>query len=364
MTKRYFLNLLVLVLAASAFAADPVLSDRVRKLIADKGVEAARQEAPMLVVAAQGEPDPDEKGMLALADDYLVEGNVEAAELVVHLQMMIGLSPDVAAKLGDVYMAKGVPFAASNFYRQALQADPGHEHARSQLDRIAREHPEVPDLSSAGERRQPAATDPEPAGDDDDAAAAKATPDRPARKPGPENDLLPYVLVADPDEVDSLDWEALRQRAGTDYPSRWDDLTLVDSCLWISPEELREYLGLSERLTAKRADFQCKYWVHDPNGESEVALQIYVERHATTKRVREIEADFSERFPSRQFTPLDPGARDLKAYVNNKGTYLYVFPENGITMWRIGYKPRNVALRLGLGPRFLQLLVQKYADHL
>ena len=67
-------TLTLALLSASAFAADPVLSDRVRKLIADKGVEAARQEAPMLVVAAQGQP----VAALAVVDELpcLVVGGV------------------------------------------------------------------------------------------------------------------------------------------------------------------------------------------------------------------------------------------------------------------------------------------------
>jgi len=55
-------------------------------------------------------------------------------------------------------------------------------------------------------------------------------------------------------------------------------------------------------------------------------------------KARENELGFSEGISGRQFTPFDSGAPDLGVYVNKKGKYLYVFPRNGRTMWRLGYR--------------------------
>jgi hypothetical protein len=362
---------LVAALVVLSVPAAETLSEQVRKLIDEKGVEVARQEAAMLVVSSGGEIQSDEKGMLALADDYLEKGNVDAAEMVLQLQMMTGPSAGVTARLGDVYMAKGVPIAAVAFYQQALEADPANEHAKSQLAVIAEKHPEMQALLDARKPHQSASKPAQPS------AEQKPAPSEERPQPqGGGDSLLPYVVVRDPAAVDSLDWDALRKEAGTDYPSRWDDLTLVDSCVWISPKELEEHLGLSARLTSKRIDYQCKYWVHFPNGDSTVLLQVYVEYHPKAETVLENKRGFSEGVSGRQFTPFDPGAADLEVYVHRKGKYLYAFPRDGVTMWRIGYKgagperdrfyqPKGDAgIDQDLGPRFLRLLVDKYEGRL
>ena len=358
-----------ILVTASASAAEPVLSERVRALIAERGIEGARTELPMLIASSMGKLESDEEGMLALADEYIKEENLDAAELVVTLQMIAGNGPAVAAKQGDVYMAKGVPLAAATFYQQALSADPGKEHAKNQLALITEQHPEVRSFLIPETKPEPTV---KPTGAGGKEAPPAVNPDPPPQTQGGGDTLLPYVVVTDPDEATSVDWEALRKRAGTDYPSRWDDLTLVDSCLWIPPEELEERLGLTARLDAKKIDFQCKYRVHLSNGDSTVVLSVYVELHSA-EQARKNELGFSEGVSGRQFTPFDPGASDLKVYVNEKSKYLYVFPSGGRTMWRLGYRGDSVdperfrresGLAPNLGPRFLELLVEKYGGRL
>jgi hypothetical protein len=183
--------------------------------------------------------------------------------------------------------------------------------------------------------------------------------------------LLPHVLVKDPHAVESLDWSALRKKAGTAYPSRWDDLSLVKSCLWITPEELAEDLGLVHRVTARETDFQCKYRVHLPDGNSGILLSVYVELHESSAVPRAAELNFSSGVGGMQFTPLDVGAPDLHVYVHKRSQYLYAFPEGGQTYWRLGFRPTygmedvyqpaaGADIEQEIGVRFMKLLVKKY----
>ena len=369
---------IVVLFGLSASAAEPSFSEHVRTLIDTKGVQVARQQASMMLATSMNQIEPDPQGMLALADEYLEKNDVDAAELVLQLEMMFGNSADVIAKLGDVYVVKGVPFVAAAFYQQALQIDPEHERAKSQAAKIAEDHPEVRGMLSA----KPSKTPPVPA----PPATTPASPDA-IKEPAPEasspnrdyrnsDDLLPYVVITDPGRIDGLDFGALRKQARTDYPSRWDDLTLVDSCLWISPEELQAHLGMSLRLTAKRRDFQCKYQVHFPEGDSDVLLSVYVERHPNPEKLRESQRRFYEGVSGMQFTAFDPGAKDLTVYLSKKGRYLYVFPHDGITMWRLGYKVSVLnkdrfplangdgPIEQDIGARFMKLLVEKYGGRL
>ena len=379
MPNRKSITWLLVALAlgvVSAIAAEPALSGRVRALIDAKGVEAARQELPMLVMTEMGGAKADEAGMLALVDAYIESGDLEAAELVATVQMVAGNSADVVAKLGDVYMAKGIPLAASVFYQQVLAADPGHEHAKSRLAEITESHPEVLGFANAETPPAPVAKRSEPSSAV--GGQAREQPRPPARNNKDADDLLPYVIVTDPGEMATLDFDELRTRAGTAYPSRWDDLTLVDSCLWISPETLEKHLGVSEPLSAVRSDFQCKYRVRTPDGYADetVMMQVYVERHPTSEIVREKKRSFTEGVSVRQFTPFDAGASDLEVYVHHKGKYLYAFPRDGRTMWRIGYmgegperdkfyEPDGEAgMEQGFGPRYIRLLVETYGGRL
>jgi hypothetical protein len=367
--------LLVLVLGAPAAAESP-LSERVRTLIAEKGLEAARAELPMLFVSAGGEVKADERGMLALADEYIAAGELDAAELVVSLQMMVGNSADVTSKYGDISMVKGVPLAAATFYEMALKTDPSHEHARRQLALIRQEHPGLPGPDGGERRSAPAEATREPARAEEGGGRAGAiggSPDRSQEKPGIS---LPRVVIGDPDEAASIDWATIRRQSGADYPSRWDDLTLLDSCLWIAPAELEERLGLTARLTAKKEGSQCKYRVRFPGEDGPVILSVYAELYRSAEDMRESERSFSTGISGQQFTNFDAGAEDLHVYVHRKGRYLYVFPREGRTKWRIGYLGRGPerdrfyrpegeeGIAQDLGPRFLRLLVEKYGSQL
>jgi hypothetical protein len=198
------------------------------------------------------------------------------------------------------------------------------------------------------------------------ALALTAAPAQP-----PSEISLPEPVIDTPAAAASIDWAAVRAEAGTDYPSRWDDLTLVDSCLWATPEELAEHLGIGVPIMTRRVDFQCRYYV----GNYNVFLHVYVEVHATAETVREAEYNFSEGFGRLQFTAMDPGASDLHVYVSTGSNYLYAFPENGRTQWRIQYLragpelealngPTDGEVLERIGPRFMQLLVEKYGGQL
>jgi hypothetical protein len=366
---------LLFVLGAAA-AAEPPVSERVRTLIAEKGLEAARAELPMLFVSAGDEAKADEKGMLALADEYIAAGELDAAELVVSLQMMAGNSADVTSKYGDISMAKGVPLAAATFYEMALKTDPDHEHARRQLALIRQEQPGQPGPAGGQPQQAPSEATGEPgSAADGDATVGRigGSPDRSQEKPGIS---LPRVVIRDPDEAASIDWERLRGLSGAGYPSRWDDLTLLDSCLWIAPAELGEKLGLTAGLTARKEGSQCKYRARFPEEDGPVVLSIYAELYRSAEDMRESERSFSTGVSGQQFTPFDAGAEDLRVYVHRKGRYLYVFPRDGRTKWRIGYLGRGPErdrfyrpegeeeIAQDLGPRFMCLLVEKYGSQL
>ena len=189
----------------------------------------------------------------------------------------------------------------------------------------------------------------------------------PAAAQPPSEIELPVVVIDDRDAAKDIDWAAAKAEGGMSFSSRWDNLTLVDSCLWATPEELAEHLGISMPIETRRVDFQCRYYV----GNFNVFLSIWLERHRATETVRKAEYDLSEGFPKIQFTRLDTGDPDLHAYAHNGA-----FPANGRTLWRIQFLrpgPERDAVigpsgdtnvRNGIGPRFLALLVEKYGDQL
>ncbi len=77
----------------------------------------------------------------------------------------------------------------------------------------------------------------------------------------------------------------------------------------------------------------------------------------------------------RQFTSVDVGADDLNVYVHKRSMYLYAFPKDGRSYWRLGYKPtygmddvyqppEGSGIEQEVGPRFMTLLVKKYGERL
>ena len=326
-----------------------------------------------LLVAAMGDTEADEAGMLALADEYIAVGDFDAALFVLGLQLAVANSPNVTMKMADVYLAQGAAPLAAMMYQQVLQADPGNELAKQKLAAASKQ-------SSAYGITLPPPPPP------------KAAPSKPQESPliivprGPRggSGLLPYVVVTDLEASRVIDWPALRARAGMNYASRWDDLTLVDACLWIPPDELRKELNIEGRITARYTDHQCKFYVHATasnkeamraasGAESVLMLQIVVELHDSTDWPRKSEGTIGG---SRQYTPFDAGAPDLIVHAHHKNKHLYVYPQGGRTMWRLGYKaagperdviydPTGVpGAADNLGKRYMQLLVEKYGRQL
>ncbi|WP_299082312.1 hypothetical protein [uncultured Paraglaciecola sp.] len=191
----------------------------------------------------------------------------------------------------------------------------------------------------------------------------------------PQSGLTPYVVVTSAHVADRLNWNGLRRLTATNYSNRWDDLSMVDSCLWISADELAKRLGLSVQLTATNSDFQCKYRVKLPNGKGGVLLSLYVEFHQQSQNTRNAESRLSEGPASRQFSPFNLSVDDLNVYVNKRSRYLYVFPKNGQTLWRIGYKApyglkdiyqpsSNAGIDQHIGSVFVRMIVEKFASRL
>jgi len=370
MRRSFCVSVVLLFVVTLVCAADVDLSERIRKVIDDKGLDAARTEIPMMIIQAAGKTPADESKMLALADEYLREGNTDAAELVASMQMVLGSSANVFAKQGDIYMAKEAPFLAWTFYQQALVADPGHAHAKSRLAYIAENHPEV-----AGSMRVP---EPPPAPKSPPKTAPMSGSKDSANEGAAQRrgGLLPRVLVTSNKEAQSIDWDALRRRAGSDYPSRWDDLTLLDTCLWLSAAEVKEHLGLSVRVTSRTEDYQCKYRVHLADGDAPLILSLHVELHNDADYPRESKTTLSTGIGAMQYKAFDVDADDLTVLVHHKGKSLYVFPRDGRSYWRLGYMgqtpqrdtfyspPAVSGVARDIGPRFMQLLVAKFTGQL
>jgi hypothetical protein len=179
----------------------------------------------------------------------------------------------------------------------------------------------------------------------------------------------------------SLNWAAIRPESGKRHASRWDNLTLLDHCYWLTANAVETGLGLLHPIEFRRVETRCQYRFRSPQGPkgwTSRILSLYVEVHADPANVREAEARLSQGLTGGGFQLFETGAPDLHVYVSRTGDYLYVFPENGITLWRLGYledSPENRTLyttmpsRPGaptrdLGRRFMQLLVDTYKDRL
>lgn len=354
------------------------LSDHVKQAIEAKGLEKAQQEMPGLFQGViGGSIEADEAGMLALADEYVAAGNFDAALFILQLQAAIANSPGVTVKMADVYLAQNAAPLAAVLYQQALQADPGNDYAKRQLELATQQNSTYPfqiPLPSP-QPKKPAA----PVRDEPPLIVIPAGP-----RGG--SGLLPYVIVTELEASRSIDWPSLRARAGKNYVNRWDDLTLVDACLWIPPQDLRRELGIEGRVTARYIDHQCKFWVHatDANKErmiktlgadSALLLQINVELHDSAEYPREALEGMTDKIGRMQYKPFDV-APDLVVLVHHKAKHLYVYPKGGRTMWRLGYKAPGVERDLfydpegrtevenNLGMRYLQLLVRKYDGQL
>jgi hypothetical protein len=364
--------------APCALAAEQ-LSDRVRQVIEAKGIKNAQQEIPALFQGViGGNIEADEAGMLALADEYIATGNYKAALFALQLQASVAKSPNVMVKMGDLYMAQNAAPVAAALYQQALQADPGNDYAKRQLEAAMKQNSaypfQIPVPSSQPKKPE---------------VPVRAAPPLIVIPKGPRggSQLLPYVIVTDLKTSRNIDWPSLRARAGQNYVNRWDDLTLIDACLWIPPQELREKFGIDGRITARYTDHQCKFWVHatDANkeqmvkasgAESTLFLQVRVELHDSAEYPRGALESMTDGIGRMQYTQFDVGASDLVVLTHHKAKHLYVYSKGGRTMWRLGYKAPGVERDLfydptgktgvgnNIGMRYLQLLVKKYGGQL
>ena len=165
--------------------------------------------------------------------------------------------------------------------------------------------------------------------------------------------------------------------ARADFPNRWDKLTDVDFCQWLTTDELAKELEF-------RAPLSCRKTKHgfvmtaSVEGDSwpEQVFMLITEVHPTQETVREAEANTTDDFSQKLFTPFNAGASDLHVYLANRGHYLYAFPSGGLTLWRLEYlRPGEKRDRYyvpspgrsgnpDLGPRFMELLVAKYGSKL
>lgn len=162
-----------------------------------------------------------------------------------------------------------------------------------------------------------------------------------------------------------------------DFPNRWDKLSQLNFCQWLTTEELERELSFHAPLSCRstRKGFKIETSVE---GDSwpEVIYMLIVEVHPGQETVRRAEVNTSEGFSKKLFTPFDAGTPELHVYLANKGHYLYAFPAGGLTLWRLEYlrpgpkRDRYYSPSPGrsgnadLGPRFLEMLVDKYKNKL
>ncbi len=123
-----------LVLPAEAQTLKPQLSDEVKRLIDEKGSQAAMVDV-VLLVTRLAEFDVSRDRLVALANAYTSAGDPDAALVVVQLAQSSGgqMTADLQVVQGDAYAAKGLPQLAESLYLEALQDEPEHPRARAQL---------------------------------------------------------------------------------------------------------------------------------------------------------------------------------------------------------------------------------------
>jgi hypothetical protein len=161
----------------------------------------------------------------------------------------------------------------------------------------------------------------------------------------------------------------------SDFPNRWDKLSQVDFCEWLTTGELERELVFHSPLAcrATRSGFVIETSVEGGSWPEQLFMLI-VEVHPTEESVRIAETNTSKGFATKLFTPFDAGTPELHVYLANRGHYLYAFPAGGLTLWRLEYLPPGPKRdryyvpspgRSGnadLGPRFMEMLVDKYND--
>jgi hypothetical protein len=198
---------------------------------------------------------------------------------------------------------------------------------------------------------------------------SQVEPDRSAGSKASSHAMQPEPAIrAEPEPVQS---DARRT-----FPNRWDKLSQVDYCQWLTADELAGELTFHVPLECRKTPSGFRYELVDPGGDRPVAFMLIVEVHPGQESVRSAESGLSEGFAKRFFTPFDAGTPDLNVYVSTKGYYLYAFPAGGLTLWRLEYLEESPERdkyyspspgRSGnadLGPRFIEMLVDKYGNRL
>lgn len=157
----------------------------------------------------------------------------------------------------------------------------------------------------------------------------------------------------------------------TDFVNRWDRLSQKEVCAWLSADEVEKKLGLTVALQQRQQPSRCDFVFKQANGRSERMFSLYVELHDSKSSVREAERGVSEGFTGSLFEPYDPGAADLHVYVSKKSNYLYAFPQDGMTLWRLEFNSdpsedvdADQSADKHPGKRFVRLLVQTHAETL
>ena len=162
-----------------------------------------------------------------------------------------------------------------------------------------------------------------------------------------------------------------------DFPNRWDKLSQVGFCQWLTIEELERELDFRVPLSCRDTGkgFQIEATAAGDSWPQQV-LMLIVEVHPGQETVREAETNTAEGFATKLFTPFDAGTPELHVYLANRGHYLYAFPADGLTIWRLEYlqpgEKRDIYYapspgRSGnadIGPRFMEMLVDKYESRL
>lgn len=158
-----------------------------------------------------------------------------------------------------------------------------------------------------------------------------------------------------------------------DFPNRWDKLSQVDFCQWLTTEELERELDFRVSLSCRDTGKGFLIEATAPgDGWPQQVLMLIVEVHPGQETVRQAEANTADGMSTRFFTPFDAGTSELHVYLANRGHYLYAFPAGGLTLWRLEYlrpgenRDRYYSPSPGrsgnadLGPRFMEMLVDKY----
>lgn len=166
--------------------------------------------------------------------------------------------------------------------------------------------------------------------------------------------------------LNDTDFTRAVQSFDHDSPNPWDRLTSVQICDWLTADEVEEALGLAVELKFSRSDWLCNYRFMMPNGYSATAFTLFVEPHEDPSHPRAAESRLSR---SGQYERFDPGARLLRSYNNEFAPTIYVFPEDGITIWELSFLEDSPEKDVMFGPApqppnlgkaFLTLLIDKH----